>query len=384
VAQVLTHDATRTGARAPEPADAWFTPRRQPGRLGPVGLARLLAFEVVQLLVLYVLFQSVWALVAGAVLGALAIVVVFGRSGGRWWTESLGLWLRYRLRLGSAGGAQRDPRLVALSELAPGLLVEDIDGPAGVTVGMGSDGAGWFAALEIPLAAGDGALPPVPLAALTRIAAEAEQSGVVMQVVAHSNPAADGTSREHAVWIVVRLDADAVAQSVIDDPDSSVDVPAVLIELVRRVERLLRKRSLPAGILGADGLVDALTRSCDLWPEWGPARVREDWHAWRSARLSHGCFWLRSWPDHERVTWLLSALREIPTALVSISLLLEPVADGSSICCLVRVAAPADRYRHACDTVVGIADRAGAKVSRLDGQHAPAVYASAPSGGGAR
>jgi type VII secretion protein EccE len=382
--QFRASEAGAAGLSGRSRPGVWFRPRRQPGRVGVLSLVRLLVSEVILVALLFVVLQQLWVLIAGGVLGVLLVVGVFGRSGGQWWTENLVLRLRYRLRDGAAGERRDDPRLAALCELAPDLVVENIEGHGDIRLGMGSDGAGWFTVLEVVTAGMNGLLPPVPLAALARISADAEQTGVVIQVVSHSTPVAGAEIRDHVTWVAIRLDAQAVAESVIDDPDGQVDVPGVLAEITRRVDRVLRRRGLNTRLLGADEVVDALARSCDLSSAGGPAQVREGWDAWHSARLSHGCFWLRSWPDPERGTRMLAALAGLRGALVSIAFLLEPTYDGTSMTCLVRVATPPDRYRQTCDTVVRLAEQAGGRLSRLDGQHAPAVYASTPSGGGAR
>jgi type VII secretion protein EccE len=320
--------------------------------------------------------------IAGAALAVVIAVLLFGRSHGRWWTESAALWLRYRRRGGTASVLGDDPRLAALCELAPELTVEDIRGTDDSRLGMGGDGAGWFAVLEVATAGVDGVVPPVPLAELARIAADAEQSGVVMQLVSH-NVAAAG-ERTRTVWVVVRLDAGAVAESALAEDQRRVDVPGVLAEMVRRVERMLRRRGLVARTLTADELLGALVRSADLLPDGGPGTARETWRAWYSRRLAHRCYWLASWPDVERGTGLLAQLADLPAAFVSIAFVLEPTFEGTGMSCLVRVAAVPGSLGLVCDRAEGLARRAGGRLSCLDGQHGPAVYASAPSGGGAR
>lgn len=361
----------------------WVRFPRRPGRLGAVSLARLLVFEVVQLGLFAVVFQNTWAAITGGVVGAMAIVIVFGRSHGRWWSETVALWWRFRTRRTAAAPGGRDPRLAALWQLTPDLTVRRSVGADGAEVGIGADGAGWFSVLEVTTSRPGAPVPAIPLAALARLAGDFEQAGVVVQVVSHTAPAAQPARRESVVWVAVRLDAWAVAESMVDDV-RTVDFPAVLAELVRRVSRILHKRDLRVRCLAADGLVDALVRSCDLLPGVSRYAAREGWTAWSSARLSHGCFWLRTWPDPERVAGLLTAFAELPATLVSIALLIEPEDAGTSIRCLVRVASPPHRHEEACATVVRLTQHAGGRLYRLDGQHAPAVYASAPSGGGAR
>lgn len=360
---------------------AWFPPQRLPGYLGVVDVTRLLVLEAVVVLLVFVSSQHVLSAIIGGVLVLLTFVVLLGRTDGRWGTEHGLLWLRFRRRRGAVGEKCGDPRLAGMRYLAPDLTVEDIDGTGGTRLGMGSDGAGWFAVLELE-PVGEGHLrPPVPLVALVRVAAEAEQPGAVVQVVSHSRPS---TERGHTVWVSVRLDAHAVAESVIDAADNSVDVPTVLAELIRRVGRVLRRRDMNARVLDADELIDALVRSCDLLPVDRSVHVHEEWNAWHSVDLAHACYWLEAWPHPEVGIDMLAALAGIRVPLVSTAVLLEPQADGANLRCLVRLAAPPAWLPQVCDRAEGLAERAGARLRRLNGEHAPAVYASAPTGGGAR
>jgi type VII secretion protein EccE len=384
-ASVKPQKASAAGPFRRSRDDAWFRPRRQPGRIGPVSLVRLLVFEVVQLTLCFVIFQQLWALIVGGLIGIAAAVAMFGWRGDQWWTESLRLYLRFRRRSGIVAARRGDPRLSAMCELAPDLTVEDVPGTDGARLGMGNDGAGWFAVLEVVTDDGPGPRPPVPLSALARIARDAEQAGVVVQVVLHSSALPGSPARDHVVWVAVRLDSQAVAESVIDR-SGDLDVPAVLAELTRRVDRLFRRRGLQVKVLDADSLLDALVRSCDLAEPANrrPVQPQEAWNSWRSTKLTHGCFWIRSWPNPEHGSLLLSALAEVPDALVNIALLLEPGHHGTGIRGLVRVATKAEQYQQTCDMIVRLTEHAGGRLSRLDGQQMPAVYASAPTGGGAR
>lgn len=372
---------TPVAARA-QPAAPWFRPNRRFGGPGVLTIARVLVLEVVIVGVLCAVSPQPWLVIAGAALAVVIAVMLFGRSHGRWWTESAMLWLRYRRRGGTASARGDDPRLAALCDLAPELTVENIPGADDSKLGMGGDGAGWFSVLEVATDGVDGVLPPVPLAELARIASDAEQTGVVMQLVSHNAVAAD--DRKRTIWVAVRLDAHAVAESALGEGHRKVDVPGVLAEMVRRVERVLRRRGLVARTLTADELLGALVRSADLLPDGGPVTARETWRAWYSRRLAHRCYWLASWPDAERGTGLLAQLADLPAAFVSIAFVLEPTFEGTGMSCLVRVAAVPGSLGLVCDRAEGLARRAGGRLSCLDGQHGPAVYASAPSGGGAR
>lgn len=364
------------------------------------------AFVVIQLGLFLAVAQQTWLAVAGIAAGVIAVALTFARWHGRWVTDTVVLRVLYRLRRGTVSTNNEDARLAALCTLVPDLVVEDVEGPESApagTMGMGSDGAGWFTVIEIET--GDTEVePPVPLSAIARIAAESEQPGVVVQVVSYAVPVAGGAgvlpeddsgrrlgdgeavARQHILWVAIRLDATVVAESAVDHPDGEVDVPATLAEITRRVGRALRRRGLPGRVLDADGVLDALTLSCDLTPGDRPVEAWENWDCWQSAHLEHRCFWLKGWPHPDRAVGLLAALGDVPDARVSVTLLLEPTgeADGTAVRCLVRVAAQAGRSQVAGDNAVRFAERFGGELFALDGEQAQAVYCTVPSGGGAR
>ncbi|MER7014931.1 hypothetical protein ABT324_26170 [Saccharopolyspora sp. NPDC000359] len=115
-----------------------------------------------------------------------------------------------------------------------------------------------------------------------------------------------------------------------------------------------------------------------------PVQPREEWGSWRSTMLQHGCFRVRSWPNPERGSLLLSALAEVPDAQVSISLALEAGRRGTELSGLLRVVTGEQQHAQTCERVARLVELADGRLSRLDGQQLPAVYASAPTGGGAR
>ncbi|QSB15314.1 hypothetical protein JQS43_02825 [Natronosporangium hydrolyticum] len=359
--------------------------------------------------------RGAWPAIFAGVVGTLGVALVFGRWRGRWWTETATLWLRYRrnragepatAHAATAGPAAipgpadpdsgTDPRLAALGALVSDLAVESVPGTdAWPRWGMGSDGAGWFAVLEVDTTDA-GVHPPLPLWALAEIATEAEQPGAVIQIVTHtSNQGGDVT---RTLWVVVRLDSVAVADSVVDGAAQQPDVPAVLAELSRRVTRVLRRRRLRARAVDRDGLLAALLRSCALTPD-GPAGF-ERWRWWSSGRLAHRSFWLRSWPTPEAGTTILAYLSDLPaagrrpgaeppdpaaTTEVNVALTLEPRdGDGVDLRALVRLAATPERLATLSDRAEALAEQLGAGLFPLDGEQALAVYGSAPTGGGAR
>jgi hypothetical protein len=82
----------------------------------------------------------------------------------------------------------------------------------------------------------------------------------------------------------------------------------------------------------------------------------------------------------------LESVFAVPAAMTSVSIILAPDYGDPAVDlkALVRIAAPPEHLDEACRTVVRGVRRAKADLFRLDGEQAPAVYASAPTGGGAR
>jgi type VII secretion protein EccE len=140
---------------------------------------------------------------------------------------------------------------------------------------------------------------------------------------------------------------------------------------------------MPIQLLDAEGLLDALAQACALGTGERSRAAREDWGAWATARLAHACFWVRQWPAAHAAGALPGALAGT-LAATTVAVMLEPGEDGIELRCLVRVSAPANQLAAACAAVSDAAERAGARLFRLDGEQAPAVYATAPTGGGAR
>jgi type VII secretion protein EccE len=397
------------GVRPPAgPAETTIFRRRRPGYLGAVNVVQIMLLEAVLFAVLFALRHTVWILLAGAIGGLLLLLAAFGRRRGRWWTEYMVLRTRFRRRSSSGPVAANDHRLAVLQRLVPDLTVQDVEGAAGTQVGVGSDGAGWFAVVAVSSGEGMTGAPPasVPLGALARVVKEAEQPGTVVQVVTHTVPApsalTDGTAwcsrsyeellrpiggsapADQISWLTIRLDARTLAEATVGGTGSPVEPPVIVASLVRLAVKALRRTRLTCHVLHADGILDALVRSLDLDPAGAGTRAwpREHWQRWDSAKLVHACFWLQDWPPAGDGGSLLGALARTQSAFTSVATILQPGDDGADLRCIVRVAADAAALEGTCTRLREAAESAGARLFRLDGEQALAVYASAPSGGG--
>lgn len=230
---------------------------------------------------------------------------------------------------------------------------------------------------------------------------------------------------DRIVWVTVRLEARMLAEDGAGDRDETVRVPPALLRMTRRLVKTLRTAGLPVQVLDADGLLDALARCCDLLPPTdarpgirqgatgtpptahsprGPVAPEEDRRVWRSSTLEHVTYWLQDWPRPTSRPTLLDDLAAAPAGLTSVAVRLvaepddlrapadgpvpgrrEPSAgDRFDVRALVRIGAPVDRLGGACQAMTQAAEAAGARLFRLDGEQAPAVYATAPTGGGRR
>ncbi|GAA2345711.1 type VII secretion protein EccE [Dactylosporangium salmoneum] len=389
--------------------------RRRPGYVGGVHIGRLVLIEAVLVVIAAMLPRG--PIVAGitAFAGVLVIVVFLLRARGRWWLERRALVREHnrRRRAGPDPTPERDRRMVMLRTLAPGLLVQDVAGPTadGPKIGVGCDAAGWFAAAVLGAETsmrGD-AEPGVPLDLLARVLDEAEHPGAIVQVTTVSVPApwqqvdnaqfaarsyrelqqlqaAPPLPAERTTWVAVRLEARSRAEAGMAGSYDAEHAPALVGSLIRKVGRLLRDAGVEHHILDADQLTAALTRACEFDPAapgdgWRP---HEEWTAWRSGELSHTGLWLRTWPHLPDTAALLERLISMPAASSASSLTLTRDGSGLALRCLLRVSATASNLEPSVRAIEEAAAAAKAELVRLDGEHGPAVYACAPTGGGAK
>jgi type VII secretion protein EccE len=379
-----------------------------------VSSLQLVGLELAVVLALLAWRQPGWARPAGLALAVAIPLLVCARYRGRWWTERLVLRSRYRQRRTSARLIADDRRLTVLRDLVPDLTVETVDGPAGGRLGIGRDGAGWFASIAVapPRGLRGEAGPMPPFDQLARSLAEAEQPGSVVQIVVHTVPGSTAGAAqpcdesyqqllrplggdpatppasvgEQLCWVCVRIDANAIAEVAVDAPEAIAEVPAVLAALVRRVGNVLKRAGITYQILTGDALLDALVHSLAVEVTAAGTerrRAEEFWCAWRAGGLDHRCFWVRSWPAPDRSGPLLAELYQSPAAFTSLSFVLTPTRNGTEFRCLARVADAPGQIGAAVSGLRSAARRHGGSLFPLDGEQAPAVYATAPTGGGA-
>lgn len=387
-------------------------PIPRPGHLGTLSVTQIVVAEAVVLVTAAVATRGpVPGLIAGA--ASLAVLaVVFARRHRRWWLEDLVISWRHRRRRAAARDTGAGAVLSALRTIAPGLAVRDVTAPDGARVGVARDEAGWFSVVALtPTAAVHSEAAPIPLDTLVTVLAANEQPGVVLQLVTHTVPApgpdlhpaspAGGSyrmlvdslaragvpaHRESAVC--VRIDARTFAEALLDHTADPETAAALVASLSRRVATSLRRIGVACRVLDTDELLGALARSCDLESAvLGDAtQVTEDWTGWRSARLVHRTYWMKTWPQSAgQFGTLAEWVGGLRAAQTSIAIVLDPAeGDDVAVRAFVRVAAaPDDDFGALEKVLLSGAESLGAELLPLDGEQGPAVYATAPTGGGA-
>lgn len=384
---------------------------RRPGHIGSLSIAQIVVAEVAVLVFAAVATRGlVPGLIAG-VSGAAVLLFAFARRRQRWWHEDRWVAWQHRRRRAAALDNGSGPVLAALRTLAPGFSVRDVSTPDGTRAGVARDEAGWFTVVALtPTEPMHREAAPIPVDALVRVLAEADQPGVLLQLVTHTVPAPSlglhpaslaGSSyrqltgifgpvsipahRESAV--AVRLDARTLAEALLDHTTDLDAVAALVANLGRRVATSLRRLGIRSQVLDADELLRTLGRYCDL--ESGvlgdATQVREEWGEWHSARLAHRTYWLKTWPSSaEQIGLLFEWVAAIPAAQNTVTLLIDPSGeDDVAARALIRVAGPPEGLADISEHLTAGVRRAGGELFPLDGEQGPGVYATAPTGGGA-
>ncbi|MBB2941766.1 type VII secretion protein EccE [Actinoplanes lutulentus] len=375
-------------------------PRR--GHLGSLSLSQILIAEGALLAVIAAATQGVIPALVTAVLAAGLLAAAFARRQNRWWLEHHALTRDHRRRRAARRQAGEGPILAALRTIAPGLTITDIAGrnPHEET-GIARDEAGWFGVVALdPQAA-------VPLEALVSTMTATGQPGVILELVTHTVPAPStdlppaspaGASYRQLLGsapipshressISVRLDAKALAESVLDHTADLNSAAALTAALTRKTATALRRLGIPGRVLDAEELLELLARSCDVEPASladGPG-VDEGWTHWRSGRLVHRTYWLETWPNSvTEIGPLFAWAATAPAAQTTVALILDPKGDDVAVRAFIRLATRPDTDLDALDRVLleGVR-RAGGELRPLDGEQGPATYATAPTGGGA-
>lgn len=369
--------------------------RVRTGRVRGVG-GRVVVAEIAGVAVVASVFAPRWVFIGVTLLAAAVLVATFGRAGGRWWWEAVVLSrrLRRRRRVAAAqvlaaaidGGSVPQP-VAWLRTLAPALTLRSVTvGTQAVAVGADEDG--WFAVAELgslwgddlapaasespdpsahsPWAAGPVRLrsgsPPVPyrdLAALLDLVS-------VVQVVLTPGPTPE---QARPTWVAVRITpTDALAA---ERADGVSAIERAVAAAAARAVRVLEAAGWTARLVAPDALVPVLAEATGLD---GPPQ--EHWSWWRAGRTVRTQYAVHGWtPEHGT---LAPGVAQLAVHLRRTGLDEDDEPLDQAVVIAAVTAAPA-ALRRTAQAVVKAASDQDVRLRPLDGEQAPAVWATAPT-----
>lgn len=384
---------------------------RSSGQLGPLTLFQLITVELALAIALVGLVFPLPFQIGGGVLALLIIVVAFIRSGDRWWYQTVPLRARLNARIKALDPDQTND---VLHRVAPDLGINGVEDRDN-SIGIGHDNGGWFTVLA--LGSADGVTQAIPLERLERLFDESSVPVTAVQIVGHTTPVglaaydkspAARSYQEllggvpavvhHKSWLSVRLGAQDARAASSERGGEVEGVYKALASTSSRVSKLLTNVGVPNRILDADGLRDAVQQS--LGVAFAPVpgeRTSEDWDHWYADGLRHVSYRITKWPTDETILKrAVDSLTGVPAAFTTVSTVVTPGAVGTvsadgrvtgrqlAVETIVRMALDQQTWQAGQTQLLNVADELGVRLERLDGEHGPAAYATAPTGGGPR
>ena len=384
-------------------------PRRKgPRQSGRIGLVQFVSVEVAALAAVITgyAFPSLPMVATGSV-AALLVVPVVVRFRGRWWYEAAGAWLNLRGRRSDGAHAavrarSAGPHWPELAALSPRLRLKTVADRTQL-LGIGEDHLGWFAGVAV--AAPDGlsrnGREPLRLEWITRLADPLTTVAVVVRHTPGSGFGLPSTPSSQSyqllrealavppqrdIWIAVRVGQLDAATAAADRGELAVH--RLLGSSVSRIRDALTAHGIDHWILDGPGLRQALVGAYGPEPH-DPRLTRriphESWSRWRAGRTQHVCFAVTHWPPGEAPD-LLARLADIPGATAVCTAVttgaIRRVGDDegpTGIRVLVRVVAPPAAMAPCLRQLHASARRLRVGLVRLDGEQAPAVYATMPT-----
>ena len=382
-----------------------------------IGLAIGLALLAINESLLYV----------GVGVFALALVVAALRWGGQWFTQWVGLTLRYsfrghdRVSTPPKPDAQtmapgevsvtgpEDPRVAVLRVVVPDLVVAHGKDHELQEVGLAWHDGTWTAVLLVEptpaLITQAGGAPSLPLSAL---ASTLEDRGVVLdsvQMIWHCYPGsaalpADSpaltsylevlgplpAAARRTTWVAIRLDPRRCPEAIRERGGGVVGAHRALIGALSRVRNALESQGVPTRPLSPDELLRAGLSAAELTSAIGggqPVTLKENWTSATAAGIGHASYAITSWP-RGKVTTTLNALTSVRTLSSTVAMAISPSEDEGKVALrgVVRVSARNPRELDTADErLTTLADRVGVSLTPLRGMQIDALAATMPMGG---
>jgi type VII secretion protein EccE len=370
------------------------TRRRTTGAsLGGLPVANIAVIEIgiaIGLALMLINSKSmVFLATAGGVL-LLAVIIAFLRWSGRWFTQWVGLTMRYTFRsharvadpieqtadnqiaeedAGITG--PEDQRVNLLRLVVPDLVVAHGIDHERRPVGFAWHNGAWTAVLLVDptpaMITPIGTTPSLPLGVLAPCL---EDRGVVLdaiQVIWHAYPGSASLPVDspalasylevlgglpavarRTTWVAVRLDPRRCPAAISERGGGVVGGHRALIGALSRVRSALASRGVPTRPLDPDELLRAGIVASELTGVAGtPARVslRERWDGVTAAGIGHASYAITHWPSAKNLQ-SINALTAVRALSATVTLSLSPAEDDGEVglrgMCRVSARTPAE------------------------------------------
>ncbi|WP_052371411.1 type VII secretion protein EccE [Amycolatopsis taiwanensis] len=402
--------------------------RRRPGAsFGPLPVANVVVLEVGLAIGLILLTINKSLLYIGIGVLAATLVIAILRWSGKWFTQWVGLTMRYsfrshdRVTTAPRPGAEpiardkesvtgpEDVRVSLLRAVVPDLVVAHGTDHERKPVGLASHDGTWTAVLLIeptPALIGQaGGAPSLPLSSLAPCL---EDRGVILdsiQLIWHTYPGSAALPPEspalssylevlgplpaaarRTTWVAVRLDPRRCPAAIRERGGGVVGAHRALIGALSRVRNALESRGVPTRPLGPEELLRAGISAAELTAVVGNgARVKlqEKWTGVSAAGVEHASYAVTNWPKG-KITNSLNTLTSIRTLSATIAMSISPADDEGQIGLrgVVRLSARTGRELDSADgQLKKLAGRAGVSLTPLRGLQVDGLAATMPIGG---
>ena len=417
--------------------------RTRGASLGALPVTNLVVLEIavaIGLVLLAIDIDLVYVAIGIAVVGLLVAAI---RWRGRWFTQWIGLTMRYAMRshaklskptnpISIEGIAETDvtpvtgpddPRVALLRLAVPDLVVAHGVDHERRPLGLAWHEGTWTAVLLVDPAPGLvtqlGGAPNLPLGALAPCL---EDRGVVLdaiQVVWHCYPGSAAlppnspalasymellgplpAAARRTTWVAVRLDPRRCPAAVRERGGGVLGAHRALIGALSRVRNALESRGVPTRPLDPDELLKAGISSAELTgalhmpaptpngyqgeqPQTPRARLTERWTGVTVAGIGHASYAITGWSRGKPAT-SLNALTGVRALSSTVAVSIAPGVEDNQVGMrgLVRVSARTPtELEYADERLNAISDRLGITLTPLRGLQVAGLAGTLPLGG---
>lgn len=402
------------GGRRPATVSAnpGFQPR--PGRIGSLPLVRLILLEAAAALAATPFLLHKPMAIAGT--GPAALVCVIGAVGGsrgRWLGASRQVHAEFKERQDQRQPASGESALAPLRETFPALRTATVATRGGEPVGVIGDGTFLTAVIQLDARAEPLREPrqahPLPIGAVAAALADTQVPVASVQLITHARPApaphlprqslsarsyqsiGANVPAQRTTWAAVRLDPEQAQGAVQARGGGSVGAQRALLTAVQRVASQLEGAGFEATILSEPELISALGTACNVMQTAvNPAaaahrRTEETRRYWRCDGSWHTTYWMDKPPTFTDQTSpdFFATVGALPALATSVAVnLSKGTGDSVAFSCFIRIAAGSEAQLNESGKVLEQqAGKAGAGLTRLDGEQLPGLVATVPLGG---